>query len=295
MKRKNPQHRAMAENNTKEEKFVKKLNFASSTIASDWKAFKGQFQIYQIAKKYSTMSEEEQICNMLVQMGCDSVKIYDQFKYDEGADATKKTLKNTIKFFDDYFEPVKNVTFERVKFNRLHQGELSIHQYIVILQEQAKYCEYGAMMDDLIKDRIVVGVKDNKLREYLIDLEELDLNKCIQKAKQFTSNHGQTAQFQGTTEENLDEVSSRKQKWKKSAEFTPSKENPCKFCGKAFHRLKTCPARESECRSCGKKGHWATSKICTGQKSKHMNEVNLDEGKEDEECLEGLYLGESKQ
>lgn len=78
-------------------------------------------------------------------MGWDSVKIYNKFKYDETIDMTKKTLKNTIKFFDDYFEPVKNKTFERVEFNRIRQGEHSIHQYIVQLQEQANYCEYGTM------------------------------------------------------------------------------------------------------------------------------------------------------
>lgn len=37
---------------------------------------KDKLQIYQIGKMYSAMTAEEQMCNMLVQMGCESVKIY---------------------------------------------------------------------------------------------------------------------------------------------------------------------------------------------------------------------------
>jgi len=77
----------------------------------------------------------------------------------------------------------------RVKFNSITQGNNTIHQFITELQSQAANCEYGAVRDYLIRDRIVIGVNDSKLREYLIDLEDLTLLKCIQKAKQYVSNH----------------------------------------------------------------------------------------------------------
>jgi len=89
-----------------------------------------------------------------------------------------------MSMFDQHFEPFKNVIYERVKFNSITQGNNTIHQFITELQPQAANCEYGAVRDDLIRDRIVIGVNDSKLSEYLIDLKDLTLLKCIQKAKQ---------------------------------------------------------------------------------------------------------------
>lgn len=294
----------MAENesNSKDNKFVKKLDFSSSTVSAQWKVFKSQFNIFKVAKKYKELSQEEQICNMLVQMGQDSVPIYEQFTFDEGHEDTKQTLANTIKFFDNYFEPVRNLMFERVKFNSIRQGELSIHQFIVKVQHQAEYCDYGAIKADLIRDRIVVGVRDQKLREYLIDIEDLDLPKCIQKAKQYTSNHSQAMQFSGATGgDNIDGINtkfgSQEGKAKRSGGGwdKPTRDNPCEFCGKNFHRGKTCPAKDAECRRCHEKGHWANSKSCKEKKSKQTKEVHTVKSPEEveEDKLEGLYLGQT--
>ena len=209
----------MAESN-KDDKFCKRIDFSSGNLSTAWKSFKMQFEVFKVAKKYSDMSDEEQISNMLVQMGNESVPIYAQFVYCESKEARKKTLTNTIRMFDKYFEPVKNVIYERAKFNTMRQGEKSIHQFIVELQNQADQCDYGTMKSDLIRDRIVVGVKDKKLREYLMDIDDLDLNKCIQKSKQWVSNHQQTSKFEYSDDENVDAVSSRPEKKKCSYPIT---------------------------------------------------------------------------
>lgn len=283
---------AEGEASSKDNKFVKRLDFSSGNVASAWKIFKGQFKIFRIAKKYGDMSEEEQICNMLVQMGQDSVPIYEQFRFDTD---NPRNLANTIKQFDEYFEPVRNVLFERIKFNRLTQGESPIHQFIVKLQNQAEYCEFGAVKDELIRDRIIVGCKDPKLTEYLIDLEDLNLQKCIQKSKLYTSNHSQSRQqIQSQASENVDSVGSKKtQSVSRKSSSGISAENPCPNCGKTFHKNSRCPAAETECRKCNVKGHWANSKVCKSQKSKNVNAVERTETistTDTAEALEGLYL-----
>ena len=298
----------------KDEGFVKRVDFSSGNLASSWKTFKSQFNILRIAKKMTEDSEEEQICKMLVQMGPESVNIYEQFTYSEDDDNTKKTLANTIRFFDNHFEPVKNVIFERAKFNSMKQNDLSIHQFIVNLQSQAVHCDHGEVKNDLIRDRIVVGVKNQKLREYLIDLEDLDLNKCIQKSKQYTSNHGQTFFVQESSNDNTDELENLNLKRQERGqnqrtyrpgeqerapirrEFRPSEENPCKFCNKSFHRGRFCPAKDTKCNVCNEKGHWARSKACKGRKdyrSRQMNEVQASNGEQDD--LDGLFLGSDLQ
>ena len=282
----------MAESN-KDDKFCKRIDFSSGNLSTAWKSFKMQFEVFKVAKKYSDMSDEEQISNMLVQMGNESVPIYAQFVYDSSKEAQKKTLTNTIRMFDEYFEPVKNVIYERAKFNTMRQGEKSIHQFIVELQNQADQCDYGTMKSDLIRDRIVVGVKDKKLREYLMDIDDLDLNKCIQKSKQWVSNHQQTSKFDDVDDENVDAVSSRPEKkqssYPKSSE-RPSREKPCEMCNRPFHRGKHCPAKFSVCKVCSERGHWAKSPLCK-KSTKSVNELDSSAGLTED--TDSLFLGDS--
>ena len=285
----------MAEgSSTRDDKFVQRLNFASDTLSIDWKTFKAQFEIFKVAKKYGGMEEAERIANLLVLMGPDSVPIYSQFRFSETVEDRKKTLKNVISMFDAHFEPVKNVIYERVKFNSIKQGEDSIHKFITELQSQADLCEYGEMRDDLIRDRIVVGVNDSKLREYLIDVEELTLQRCIQKAKQYVSHHEHAARMAvGASDSNVDAVRNEKSKHFKKKQGKgvqdSGKGEKCPYCAWEMHPRDKCPARAAVCFKCKGKGHWG--KACRG---KRVSSAGNDEITEEVGCeeLDGLFLGD---
>ena len=108
-------------------------------------------------------------------------------------------------------EPIKNTIYERAKFNSMKQGEMSIHQFITALQSQADLCDYEAMSDELVRDRIVVRVNDLKLQEYLINVDDLTLSSCIQKAKQYTSHQDQMRRVElQSQDEIVDSVGSSK-------------------------------------------------------------------------------------
>ena len=50
--------------------------------------------------------------------------------------------------------------FERPKFNsKSQQDKESVDNFITDLYCLAEYCEFGTLRDDLIRDRIVVGLK----------------------------------------------------------------------------------------------------------------------------------------
>jgi len=238
------------------------------------------------------MDNEEQIANLLLLMGPDSVPIFNQFTFHATATGRTRTLNNVIGMFDKHFEPVKNIIYERVQFNNIRQGDLNIHQFITQVQSQADHCDYGEMRDQLVRDRIVVGVNDSKLREQLVDIENLDLNTCIRKAKQFTSHHMQARQIAtDAADANMDVLrdSDKKRYSEGRRQFQESERvgpppKKCYFCNKVFHRRDRCPARDKFCFVCKEKGHWSKSKACKGpSQGKKVEEVNQE--------LEGLFLG----
>jgi hypothetical protein len=56
----------------------------------------------------------------------------------------------------------------------MQQPGESFDQYVTDLRLKVKTCEYGTMADEMIKDRIVVGVQSDIVRGRL--LREKDLN-----------------------------------------------------------------------------------------------------------------------
>ena len=64
--------------------------------------------------------------------------------------------------------------FEQARFNRRVQQEgESGEQYIAALYNLAESCEYGTMKSELIRDHLVVGIRDMGLSERLQADEKL--------------------------------------------------------------------------------------------------------------------------
>ena len=62
----------------------------------------------------------------------------------------------------------RNTIYERAMFNSHTQGENeSMDEFIANLYRLAENCGYGSLHDELVRDRIVVGIKDAKLSEKL--------------------------------------------------------------------------------------------------------------------------------
>ena len=77
---------------------------------------------------------------------------------------------------------------ERAHFNKRSQkpGE-SVETFIQDLYRLADNCNYGALRDDLIRDRIVVGVLDDSLSDRLQSKGTLTLTQAVQMSRQAES------------------------------------------------------------------------------------------------------------
>ena len=55
----------------------------------------------------------------------------------------------------------------------------SIDGYVASLRSLAKTCNYGALTDNLIRDRMVVGILDKGIRKKLLQDTKLTLQSCF--------------------------------------------------------------------------------------------------------------------
>ncbi|UYV73012.1 K02A2.6-like [Cordylochernes scorpioides] len=106
-------------------------------------------------------------------------------------------------------EPRKrNVIYERAKFNRRSQGESEpVEEFITNLYVLAENCNYGILKEEMIRDRLVVGVKNFNLSEKLQLESELNLEKAIQIVRQSESVKNQQKEIRQDTENrNVDAI-----------------------------------------------------------------------------------------
>ena len=134
-------------------------------------------------------------------MGDAAEDIFESFKWE---DQEQKTYENVKQKFQNYFSKKKNVIYERAKFNERKQKEgETVDAFITALHKLATKCDYGALNDDLIRDRIVVGIRDQGLSEKMQLDEKLTLSKATKMARESEAVRLQQSEIRDGKQEKL--------------------------------------------------------------------------------------------
>ena len=145
-------------------------------ISDNWRRWKQRFTIYVTASKLNT--EEIKAATFLHVVGEDALELYNTFTWE--ADGDQHNMEKIMEKFEAYCNPKKNVTWERHVFNtRAQKSGETIDEYVTDLRSKARTCEFGDLMDSLIRDRIVCGIEDDATRKQLLKEKDLSLQKAI--------------------------------------------------------------------------------------------------------------------
>lgn len=255
----------------------------TGNLKENFRKFKQQFDIYITAAGIKAQEEDVKCATLLHVIGPDAIEIFNTFKWNEEGDSPgdDKKMDKVLGKYEKYCIPKSNVTYERHQFNIRNQNdEESIDSYVTDLKILAKSCEFGTLMDSLIKDRIVCGVKSDTVRSRLLRETDLSLQKAIDICRAAETSSQQMKAIQGATNEgNVDVVRNKSLKSKphKGSE-KKSQQKMKQNCGKCGykHEPAKCPAFGKLCNNCKKKNHFA--KQC---KSKKMHELQEDDSDSD--------------
>jgi len=87
--------------------------------------------------------------------------------------------------FEAHLVVRRNIVFERSQFNNRDQGkDESAEAYITTLYSMVHHLCFGKLHDELLRYRIVVGIKDKNLSEKLQMYPELTLKKAVDLFRQ---------------------------------------------------------------------------------------------------------------
>ena len=169
-----------------------------------------------------------------------------------------------VKKLDDYFGVQRNVIFERARFNHCDQieGETA-GEYNATLFSLAENCENGGLKDELIRDRLVVGIREESLSRQLQLDPELTLQnatKCIcqrEAVRDQQQSLKQISDADPNPERDKAGMDAMKTKMGQQPTQRPCGQRKCFFCGGNPHSRDKCPARNSICFGCQKQEHHA--------------------------------------
>ncbi|MCJ8732385.1 hypothetical protein PDJAM_G00210790 [Pangasius djambal] len=150
--------------------------------ADDWPKWIKRFERFRIASGLETQAEENQVNALIYTMGEEAEDILVSLHLSLHETSEYDTVKAKL---DAHFVARRNVIFERAKFNQRQQetGE-TVDSFHTALQCLAEYCGYGALHNEMVRDRFVVGLRDKRLSEQLQMDPELTLEKAVNRARQ---------------------------------------------------------------------------------------------------------------
>ena len=203
-------------------------------------------------------------------------------------DKDKKNVRTCIAALENYFKPKRNVVYERFVFNsRLQNPGESFDNYVTRLRKCASSCEFGLLTDELIRDRLVIGLLDRSTKGKLLGEKSLTLDKAIDivRSHEITAKQLESMKADGQPpKEEINIIDKRKVKAKnvrklvKSVEIKGRKREEaskkkqsigyvkCKFCGKQqrHNKRSDCPAYNQQCGYSKKWHHFAS--VCMAKK-----------------------------
>ncbi|XP_018339994.1 PREDICTED: uncharacterized protein LOC108747176 isoform X1 [Trachymyrmex septentrionalis] len=229
-------------------------------MASNWQSWKEDFIIFMNLTGYIDKPNEVRanlLKNRIGKVGIDAIQ---NFSFDNVED--KDNMDILIQKLENYFNPPKKEVVERYNFfTRAKKQNESIEQYINILKEKAKNCNFNDMLDSMIRDKIILETHDKILRKKFFEADNLDLSKLVAIYHDYNINTEKMKQVTKETRADSSVISK------------PSDNIVKRVCWRCDeqHPHGKCPAWGSKCTKCGDINHF--TQCCKGFKFK-MNKMN---------------------
>ena len=273
--------------------------------------FERQFGYYIVVGELDKKDKKYRKCLLLSCLGREELKIYDSLKYESTED--KDDIELIMKKLREKIIGESNLIYDRFKFNvRAQKDDENFDEYLTEITQMAKACKYKDLEDELTRDRIVVGVKDNNVRKILLQKRDLKLSETIDICRAAETTKQQLANMEKTGEESSvhkvratggrpninatkhtgerSNINAQRDQRALGERAGPQYPRECRYCGKRhMFRKELCPAWGRECSKCGKKNHFSIKcnelreSASRWQRSRNVNQVEYSEYNEYED------------
>ncbi|CAC5387448.1 unnamed protein product [Mytilus coruscus] len=156
----------------------------------------------------------------------------------------KKTYDDIVKLVTDHQNPKPSSIVQRCKFNSRSRQPKRINwsQFVAELRQISEHCDYEATLDDMLRDRLVCGIKEDRIQRRLLAEPGLTFKKAMEVATAMEMAAKNAHDLQVQEPKQVHKVTIRNEE--------------CYRCG-GSHNATDCKWKDAKCYVCDKKGHLA--------------------------------------
>ncbi|XP_077868350.1 uncharacterized protein LOC144358564 [Saccoglossus kowalevskii] len=155
-----------------------------STVSIRWKSWIEEFEAYVDSRglfiEDGSDTNKAQRKALLSYMAGATVRETFKTLSDTG---TNKNYDKAVKVLNDHYVVKTNATYQRHIFRKMSQGEDTIAQFFTKLKKASDGCEYGADLNNQIRNQVVGQCNSDRLRRKLLERGDLlTLNETLKIA-----------------------------------------------------------------------------------------------------------------
>lgn len=203
---------------------------------------------------------------------------------------TQVKLDDIIAVLDKFYEPEVNEILQAGKFHKRAQlKDESVQDFAAAINALCAKCNFTDIKRQL-RDRLVLGVRDDRLRRELLKTKKLTYETAVQMCL----NHQATfvdmypnANKEGTQASSSATTAAAAAAAAESMDIGRIKSNECKHCTRIHKPGDRCTFVKAKCFKCQKYGHIA--KACDKKAKVHQVEDNDEEPSSGGEDMMGIY------
>ncbi|XP_071057071.1 uncharacterized protein [Onthophagus taurus] len=200
--------------------------------------------------KANEIKQELETAMLITVMGVESFDILTDLCSKKPED---EKFEDLVVKMEKHFNPKPSEIAEHYKFRRtVQEPEENITNFMVKLKKFAKNCNFGAQLEENLRDQIVFGLKSEIIRQRLFSEATLTYDTACTLAIGMESAAINAGFVMGsTTQMNKFQVVGRHQQevkpGKSSTQDSSTRGKRCKHCGKDNHSAANCFFREAKC------------------------------------------------
>jgi hypothetical protein len=179
---------------------------------------------------------------------------------------------------EDHLYPTPSFIAERYKFSQRNQLENEgMAQYIATLKRLSTHCNFGAQLNDFLRDRLVSGIRSESAKQKLLSESNLTYETAVKILTALeTTEKAATTLATGGLQQKFQLMSMREHRrygpqhsgdeGREGSRKQLKSSVQCQCCGKYGHYCAECRYRNYECYYCLRKGH--LQQVCRKKKGK---------------------------
>ena len=192
----------------------------------------------------------------------------------------EKSYNELITLLNNHFSPTPSETVQRFKFHTcIRQEGTSVASYLSVLRQLSENCNFENQLENMLRDRLVCGINDDKIQTLLLVEPQLTLDKAYNICLAQEHAIRDTKSLQGAassvnkvtltkSSKTIHKGGSKQYKMKDSVQ---RHDKQCYRCGDPNHLANSCKHKSTTCNYCGRVGH--LKKVCF-KCEKEENEAN---------------------